>query len=189
MGLNMEGSRGFSLIEVLVTLVLISIGILGMMTLQSKSIQFTQDSANRNFAITLADDLIEIMRSHRDDFYNNKPPLSYLHTELKNVTAIYNSDGTLKFNSDSCPSTRIPQSLLEQASCWLQIVENNLPGTTDENIKNKIKICPGFKIGKCAGSSYKGSSLTLQLAWDAKQGECFGGEDETICTYITRIEL
>jgi len=37
-------SDGFSLIEVLVTLVLITIGVLGMVALQGKSIAFTQDT-------------------------------------------------------------------------------------------------------------------------------------------------
>ena len=57
----MRNSRGFSLIEVLVTIVLTTVGILGMVALQSRSIQYTQDSDNRNAAVTLANDLIEMV--------------------------------------------------------------------------------------------------------------------------------
>ena len=117
------------------------------------------------------------------------PPFFYSYAELKNVTEIYNADGSLKFDSGNCPENQEPQSLLEQAGCWLQVVESSLPGTTDLNIKNHLKICPSFKVGECAGANYKGSSLEVRLAWHAKQGECIGSQDDSICTYITRVEL
>ncbi|SEP42964.1 type IV pilus modification protein PilV [Pseudomonas sp. Snoq117.2] len=56
--------RGFSLIEVLVSLIVICIGVLGMVALQSRSLVQTQDSVLRNNAIMLAGDLIEMMRSN-----------------------------------------------------------------------------------------------------------------------------
>ena len=51
-----KNSQGFSLIEVLVTIVLTTVGILGMVALQSKSIQYTQDAVNRNTAIALTNE-------------------------------------------------------------------------------------------------------------------------------------
>ncbi|KUJ92033.1 MAG: type 4 fimbrial biogenesis protein PilV, partial [Pseudomonas sp. 63_8] len=43
-------SRGFSMIEVLVTVLLICIGVLGLVALQGRTIAYTQDSAYRNAA-------------------------------------------------------------------------------------------------------------------------------------------
>lgn len=66
-------SSGFSMIEVLVTLVLISIGVLGMVALQARTIQYTQDAVQRNTAAMLANDLVELMRAMPEglaDFYN-----------------------------------------------------------------------------------------------------------------------
>ena len=51
------------MIEVLVTLVLISIGVLGMVALQARTIQYTQDAVQRNTAAMLANDLVELMRA------------------------------------------------------------------------------------------------------------------------------
>lgn len=62
-GFGRGRSAGFSMIEVLVSLIIIVIGVLGMVALQSKAIPYTQDSVQRNTAIMLVDDLVEIIRS------------------------------------------------------------------------------------------------------------------------------
>lgn len=185
MGPNMESSKGFSLVEVLVTLVLITVGILGMLTLQSKSIQYTQDSVNRNLAVTLANDLLGIMRAHRHEFFNNEAPFA----QLKSATSIYDSNGALKLNAQNCRGLSVAQNALEQANCWLKAVEAYLPDSDHPAIKSQLRLCPSFKTGQCAGSGYQGASLELQLAWRAKLGECMDDQDGTICTYVTRIEL
>ena len=46
--------QGFSLIEVLVALLLTTVGVLGMVALQGRSVQYTQDSVQRNVAVDLA---------------------------------------------------------------------------------------------------------------------------------------
>lgn len=184
-----ENCQGFSLIEVLVTLVLLNVGILGMLTLQGKSIQYTQHAVNRNLAVTLANELSGIMRAHRDEFFNNKPPQAQAHTQLKSSTALYASDGTLKLNAQSCPEAQLPQSASEQAHCWLKAVEASLPGSQEPEIKSAFKLCPSFKTGQCAGSDYHGASLELQLAWRVKPGECMDDLESSLCTYSTWIEL
>ena len=45
-----RGMSGFSMIEVLVTLIIVTTGVLGMVAMQGRSIQFTQDSAQRSTA-------------------------------------------------------------------------------------------------------------------------------------------
>ena len=63
----MNRSKGFSLIEVLVTLLLVTVGLLGVVALQSRGIQFTQDSVQRNSAIELSNQLLELMRANADE--------------------------------------------------------------------------------------------------------------------------
>mgnify|MGYP001252675418 CR=1 FL=1 len=189
----MKNSRGFSLIEVLVTIVLTTVGILGMVALQSRSIQYTQDSVNRNAAVTLTNDLIEIMRSNRDDLFVNKPPIEYSYTVLEATTDIYDADGSFKLNSANCPATGLANTLQEQGDCWLKQVEETLP---DANtlLAGSFKVCPSYKLDAngapvCAGASYKGSTLAIQLAWRSKKSVCGKNSDSDICTYTTRVEL
>ncbi|MRI33718.1 type IV pilus modification protein PilV [Endozoicomonas sp. OPT23] len=56
---------GVGLLEVLVTLVVVSVGALGMVGLQSKSIQHNQTSYLRSQAAFLANDMMERIRSNR----------------------------------------------------------------------------------------------------------------------------
>src|SRR5690554_2962485 len=99
----MNRAKGFSLIEVLVALVLTTIGVLGMVALQSKAVIYTSDAAARDTAVTLVNELIEIMRTHRDQLYKNKPPEQYSYTQLLTSTDIYDQDGSLKVTA-SCPN-------------------------------------------------------------------------------------
>lgn len=58
-------SRGFTLVEVLVALLVLSIGLLGIAGLQLKSLHDNQDAYVRLQASILASDIIERMRANR----------------------------------------------------------------------------------------------------------------------------
>lgn len=58
-------SRGFSLIEVLVTLVVLAVGLLGVAMMQMTSMRFTQSANQRTIATNLAYELIDLARSNR----------------------------------------------------------------------------------------------------------------------------
>ena len=188
----MDNCRGFSLIEVLVTIVLVTVGVLGTVALQGKSIQYTQDAMNRNAAINLAHELIEIMRAHQEDLFRNKPLHSAVYKGLRDTTDIYQADGRLKLNTEACPSLSLAQNLIQQANCWFKQVEATLPDASA--LMDSFLVCPSYKLDNsgqpvCAGSSYKGSSLAVQLAWRSKELVCGKNSDSDICTFTTRLEL
>ena len=56
---------GFGLIEILVALLILAIGLLGMASLQTTSLQQTTGSQTRTQAIFLAEDLVERIRANR----------------------------------------------------------------------------------------------------------------------------
>ncbi|MBF0186552.1 MAG: type IV pilus modification protein PilV [Magnetococcales bacterium] len=61
-----DGEAGFSLLEILMTLTLLSIGFLGIAKLQFTSLRYTQSSMARSQAAVLADDILDRMRANRD---------------------------------------------------------------------------------------------------------------------------
>lgn len=69
-----RAQRGFTLIEVLVTLVLISVGLLGIAALQLTTMRGNQESYVRSQANVLASDILDRIRANpfefRDNFYN-----------------------------------------------------------------------------------------------------------------------
>lgn len=56
---------GFGLIEILVALLVLAIGLLGMASLQTTSLQQTTGSQTRTQAILLAEDIVERIRANR----------------------------------------------------------------------------------------------------------------------------
>lgn len=65
--LRLPGARqkGFGLIEVLVALLILAVGLLGMASLQTASLQQTTGSQSRTQAILLAEDIVERIRANR----------------------------------------------------------------------------------------------------------------------------
>lgn len=193
-----RNSRGFSLIEVLVTILLTTIGILGMVALQGRSIQYTQDSVNRNTAIALTNELVEIMRANRDDLFNktpyDKPPKapSPMYLEIKSVSPFYTAESKLGFAASDCDTAR--QTGAKQAGCWLEKAQALLPGASEAAVSGKFIVCPSFKLEAsgepaCADTGYKGSTIAIQLAWRSKEAVCGADSNSNICTYSTRVEL
>lgn len=60
----MNKQKGITLIEVLVTLLVTTVGLLGLAALQLKALQATADSGQRTQAVWLMQDLVERMRAN-----------------------------------------------------------------------------------------------------------------------------
>lgn len=160
-------ARGFSLIEVLVTMLLISVGILGMVAMQAKAISYTQDSIQRNTAATLADELMEILRADQGRIIgpNGMP---------RDSSDYYKDSGSF---SEANDCTSLPDSPPERLGCWAQRAGQALPGATDL-LASEFHVKP------------IGSTIEIQLAWSVAEGACLDGDAEgTVCHYRLRAEL
>lgn len=169
-------SSGFSMIEVLVSLLIIVIGVLGMVGLQSKTVPYTQDSVQRNNAIMLTDDLVELIRSSSFDGT----------TSYKTFQKPLGSD----FPAPTTGCVPTPTSISDRLGCWAGQVTTLLPVTADQ-LRNSFYICwsatPGdASTAICPG----GSEVEIQVAWTVKPGACLDGTTSgTTCTYKIRTRL
>jgi len=177
-------SAGFSLIEVLVSLLVTAIGVLGMVALQSKTIPYTQDSVQRNTAIMLVDDLVEMIRVAGSCTTANGcviPPGSSFPTP-----------GT-------CNPT--PATLTGQIGCWAAQAGRALPGGTDL-LTTSFYICrsatPGdVTASACGTSSPTNTEVEIQVAWAVKSAnDCLDTNraanptaSATTCTYRIRTRV
>lgn len=62
-----KAQQGLTLIEVLVAVLILSVGLLGMASMQSNSLQMTTGSLARSQAIFLANDIIDRVRANRSN--------------------------------------------------------------------------------------------------------------------------
>ncbi len=174
-------ARGFGLIEALVALVLISVGVLGMVALQGRAIQYTQDSVQRNTAAMLANDLVEMIRASATP--DGVPGPSDVWG-FKKVAAT-------AFPAQPATCTPMPSAASDQLACWAYgRVAGVLPGAA-ALLTSEYHICLTDTAGTCNGN---GDTIEIQLAWRVKSGECLDasaavGDDPTVCRYrlMTRI--
>lgn len=163
-------SKGFSLIEALIALLLICVGILGMVALQGKAIPYTQDSTQRNNAAMLASELVEILRS-----------------DPSNVSAYLKKSG-VAFPDAPSSCVPLPTAAASRMGCWAARVANTLPGTTAALLKSGFYVCKSV-TPKTPGNCTTGSAVEIQLSWTVKAGECMDASSGTTCTYSLRTEL
>ncbi len=182
----MKTNKGFSLIEVLVALLLTTIGVLGMVALQGRSIQYTQDSAQRNTAIVLASDLIEIVRAHPKEVFKSSPPQFPMNSGLKGTSMFYKDAGDDFADRESCVAspTRIAKTAKELRDCWADKVEALLPGGSELFVSD-VYVCRSSIAGDCDD---KGSMLEIRLAWQVREGACLDAENSDVCSYTVRVE-
>jgi type IV pilus assembly protein PilV len=182
-------SNGFSLVEVLVALLLTTIGILGMVTLQGRSIQHSQDSIQRNTAIGLTHDFVEMIRGQAQEIYNKTPPKTPTNEGFKNASLFYKNKGSNFSNTAACVTTpnRVAKTPQEQLNCWVEAVTTSLPGA-GALIQSDMYVCRSSSPGQCNGN---GSMLEIQLAWQTKEKDCLDAADPdaTVCTYRVRVQL
>ncbi|WP_184592340.1 type IV pilus modification protein PilV [Pseudomonas nitroreducens] len=177
---------GFSMIEVLVALLLICIGVLGMVAMQGRTIQYNVDATQRSNAAMLANELLETMRSNRDQVYSSTNSLNGSSPYFKLDSASYPT----ALAANECQPLPPNSNAAKQLSCWLTRVRQILPDAG--SLGSEVHVCQaGDSIGTCGTS---GRGVEIQLAWRVKDGECLdtssaAGSDGTICHYRIRAEI
>lgn len=61
------GQGGFSLVEVLIALLVLAVGLLGLALTQTMSLRYTKSAEQRTKAVTLANSILDSMRSNRTE--------------------------------------------------------------------------------------------------------------------------
>jgi type IV pilus assembly protein PilV len=93
---------GFSLLEVLITLVIISIGLLGLAGLQAKALKNNHSAYHRSQSTLLAYDIVDRMRANTESMGN------YLSTFMVPTVAL--AQATCKTTGAGCSSALMAQN-------------------------------------------------------------------------------
>lgn len=123
-----EKSKGFSLIEVLVSIIILSFGLLGMVGLQAAALQSNRDARLQSVAGTLARELAEMMRGNTFvailPMGATNPYLGDFTSPLTPVTANYCLN-TAAGTPACANNTAVAQAQMTE---WLARVNDALPG-------------------------------------------------------------
>lgn len=118
-------TAGFSLIEVLVAIVVLSFGLLGVVGMQAAALQANKESRIQSSAVTLIRELAETIRSNKEEGVKPKDTNPYLAFNSLTMTATAPSY-CLSVASDACADrAEIARAQLTE---WLARVNAELPG-------------------------------------------------------------
>ena len=116
--INLQRQSGFSLIESLVSLLILALGVLGMLGIQLKSLSDNQNATQRTLAIRLANDLFERTKA-------NPGGISGIAKYSLNSSWASVSTPPVACNTTACSADQQAAFDLWQ---WQYRVKNTLPG-------------------------------------------------------------
>ncbi|MFJ3053613.1 MULTISPECIES: type IV pilus modification protein PilV [Pseudomonas nitroreducens/multiresinivorans group] len=162
---KMKSAKGFSMIEVLVSLLLICVGVLGMVAMQSRNIQYTQSSSQRNTAAMLASDLIEMIRSNRDAVLSAGGQISTTSNYYKAANSAFPTSAVAACRTASgCSSAEMAT---DQMVLWSRQVSNALPIDAALSTSSYV-VCVDSTPATDACDNI-GSTIKIQLAWYSQE--------------------
>jgi type IV pilus assembly protein PilV len=143
-------SRGFTMIEVLVSLIILSIGLLGLAALQGTGFRFNSTAYQRTQATMAAYDIIDRMRANEDGVKNGKYTIA---TESAATSA--KSATMPSCTSSVCDSNTLATYDLKQ---WYMILDALLPQNEDHLSTIERDATTG--------------RITITIRWSERGGTC-----------------
>ena len=177
-----NASTGSTLIEVLVCILLISLGLLGAAGMQARAIGHAADTTQRQAAAVLADELLEIMRAD---------PASVLDAAGKPRTGsgylfgpgMDDTQKTARLPKANTSCQPFPMDADSRLTCWFKRVQEVIPAVENTLLKEQ------FRVQADAATSI----WTIQIAWPVEAGQCLqanaaktGITDDEFCTYTVQ---
>jgi type IV pilus assembly protein PilV len=157
-------SDGFTLLEILVSIVILSFGLLGMVGIQAMALKSNNDARQQSAAVQLAGELSDMMRGNKAVAVALTPATNpYLIADYVGGAAIANPPET-------CSAPAGCTSPLNVASWektdWLTRVNAAFPGVhVQVCYDNAPYTAGGIPQWGCAGAAAAGGSISIKIGW------------------------
>ena len=153
--------RGFSLVEVLISIIILSFGLLGMVGLQAAAIQANREAKTQSSASSFARELAEMMRRNRNIgvLTSGNPYMGNFTSPLAPTTASY----CLKVGNTAC-STATDVANAEMTE-WLSRVDAELPGARVSVCVDSAPFTSGGMPQWTCTSSGTAATTVIKIGW------------------------
>jgi type IV pilus assembly protein PilV len=185
---DIRKSSGFTLIEILITIVVVSIGLLGLAGLQISGLRANMGSEIRSKATLLANDMAERMRANPLAVHNRTAAVDNQYADITMaandcgvqpaaICSNYN-DGTANDAADCSPAEMATFDAWVWA-CGMPVNNNVVPGgLTNILLGGTGSVqCNDIDGGVDADACSAGSSHTITITWDAPNPDFSGNEN------------
>jgi type IV pilus assembly protein PilV len=105
--------HGFTLLEAMIALVVLSVGLLGLAALQARSMQYNSEAMTRSQGTVIANEIIDRIRSRTYDLAG---------AQAENAAEAYLAAAA----ATDCASP--PVTAVQEKGCWMQMMKTYLPG-------------------------------------------------------------
>lgn len=176
---------GMTLIEVLVVLIIISIGLLGVAGLQVATVKQTNNAGLRSQALVLMQDMVERIRANPDGVSSNAESIVDSDVVIGSYNKIPNSPFPTTGVSACSGGTGCSsgQIALNDLFSWSQMLKNGLP-VSDATLKANTFVCLDSNSADGVPCDGSGSVIVIQVAWD----EINSIDDATVQTMMMEFE-
>ncbi|OYT96747.1 MAG: type IV pilus modification protein PilV [Pseudomonas sp. PGPPP3] len=177
---NVSYCRGSSLIEVLITLLIFTVGLLGFAGLQLNALQSTGDSSQRSQAVWITQELAERMRANAaatiNDYTSAATNCSNLPTQI--CADHYNPVGGAKVNATQCIPAQMAAFDVWEAQCSYSGTATYQANSTAANGRYSSR---DFLSTPASGTqplalNASGTRLIMTSNWSSKGAKTTAGE-------------
>lgn len=149
---QLRSNRGFTLLEALLGFFILSIGMLGIASLQAVSLKAGKSSVYGSVAMLKVDELFESMRAH--------PSATAL--------AAYEANGASTGTNNACTGTKVcteAEMAQDDIYWWKQNLQAGLPATADTT--TSVVVAPAMAPSKMA-------TVTVTVSWKERSKDASG---------------
>ena len=161
-------SSGFTLLEILVSIVVLSFGLLGMVGIQAMALKSNNDAKQQSAGVQLASELSDMMRGNK--------AVAVALTTLANPYLIddYTGGGPITAPAEYCNGTSGCSSAVRVAEWekydWLTRVNETFPGARVQVCyDNAPYVVNGLNAGLpqwgCGGIAADGGAISIKIGW------------------------
>lgn len=154
-------TAGFSLLEVLVAIVVLSFGVLGVVGLQAATLQANKEARYQSSAVRLGRELADLMRGNKYVATSAGSPYVGDFSAIPNESGVPDCSMTLCNSSTTAGQTSIAK--FEMAE-WMRRVRNELPNARVEVCQDATPYvsATGLPQWACSGT---GGMYVLKMGW------------------------
>lgn len=177
---NMHYSKGSSLIEVLITLLIFAVGLLGFAGLQVNALQSTGDSSQRSQAVWITQELAERVRANsaasNNDYTSVVVNCSNLPAQI--CADHYNPVNGAKVNATQCTPAQMAAFDVWEAQCpysGTNTYQANITAASGR-YSSRDYLSPPVAGTQPLTLNISGTSLTMTSNWSSKGARNLAGE-------------
>lgn len=185
-----EHQKGTSLIEVLVTLLIFAVGLLGFAGLQVNALQSTSDSAQRSQAVWINQELAERMRANAEasNAVYTAAAANCSNLPAQMCTDYFNPITATKVNATECTAAQVAAFDIWEAQCSYSNVVAYQANAAAANGRYSSRDFLSRPAGAtpAIGLAVNGTRLTITTNWLSKGSRTAAGEAQSTSLEIQR---